>query len=329
MTIGIPPSRNNPLQYSRETLSLVPADEAARDPLPTDIRPIFTMWRNTTNDNAWILSGFISGVPNWQLFQFGASPSGNISSLKGNTGAAVGPIAGLVNIVGDGTTITIAGNPGTHTLTASLIGGGPATETFTVQQATSPGVTTVTPSSNNIVVNGNAVAGHSVPIETRSRALHAFNVEAQYGGSAASATATQSGLVHFNNTQFTVDNTTGFVALTAQPLVSWVQITQSSQPAHLVVNTGYFCNAGGTNTLVLPLPTTAAIGNIIEITLDGATSFQVTQAASQQIRYGNLQTTAGTGGSLTTTAAGNTIRMVAQSATKWNVLSSLGSITVI
>lgn len=329
MTIGIPPSRNNPLQYSRETLSLVPADEAARDPLPTDIRPIFTMWRNTTNDNAWILSGFISGIPNWQLFQFGASPSGNISSLKGNTGAAVGPIAGLVNIVGDGTTITIAGNPGTHTLTASLIGGGPATETFTVQQATSPGVTTVTPSSNNIVVNGNAVAGHSVPIETRSRALHAFNVEAQYGGSAASATATQSGLVHFNSGQFTVDNTTGFVSLTEQPIVTWQTVTQATQPANMAVNTGYICLTGGTGDVVLKLPATAAIGNIIEITLDGATSFQVTQAASQQIVYGNLQTTSGTGGSITTTAQGNSLRMVAQSSTRWNILSSLGSLTVI
>jgi hypothetical protein len=47
---------------------------------------------------------------------------GTVNTLTGNTGLAVSPLLGNINLVGDGTTITIAGNPGTHTLTASVIG---------------------------------------------------------------------------------------------------------------------------------------------------------------------------------------------------------------
>jgi hypothetical protein len=46
-----------------------------------------------------------------------------VETITGNTGGPVGP-DGLdnINIVGDGTTVTITGNPGTNTLTVSTIG---------------------------------------------------------------------------------------------------------------------------------------------------------------------------------------------------------------
>lgn len=46
----------------------------------------------------------------------------DIETLTGNSGGAVGPTGGNINVVGDGTTIDITGNPGTSTLTASFIG---------------------------------------------------------------------------------------------------------------------------------------------------------------------------------------------------------------
>lgn len=46
---------------------------------------------------------------------------GFIDKIQGNTGAPVGPIANLINVVGDGITITIHGDPATHTLTASIV----------------------------------------------------------------------------------------------------------------------------------------------------------------------------------------------------------------
>lgn len=81
-----------------------------------------------------------------------------------------------------------------------------------VDAVTAPGVNPVTPLLGEIDFNGAAVANHSVPVETRSRALHAMNVEVQYGTSAAATDATKSGIAHFNSAQFSVD-VSGFVAL--------------------------------------------------------------------------------------------------------------------
>lgn len=59
-----------------------------------------------------------------QITQFFTNnvPGGYVQTLTGNTGGAVGPTAGNINVVGDGSTITVAGNPGTSTLTISLSG---------------------------------------------------------------------------------------------------------------------------------------------------------------------------------------------------------------
>lgn len=82
-----------------------------------------------------------------------------------------------------------------------------------VQTSTAPGVNPVTPTLAGLMtVNAAAVAAHSVPIETRTRALNEFNVEVQYGSTAVSTNALQSGLNHFNAAQFTVD-ANGFVSL--------------------------------------------------------------------------------------------------------------------
>ena len=47
-----------------------------------------------------------------------------VETLTGNSGGAVGPTANNINVVGDGTTVTVAGNAGTSTLTISTITGG-------------------------------------------------------------------------------------------------------------------------------------------------------------------------------------------------------------
>jgi hypothetical protein len=47
----------------------------------------------------------------------GGGGGGPIDTLTGNTGGAVSPLAGNINVVGDGLTLTVSGNPGTHTLT--------------------------------------------------------------------------------------------------------------------------------------------------------------------------------------------------------------------
>lgn len=49
----------------------------------------------------------------------GGGGGGPIDTLTGNTGGPVSPLAGNINIVGDGLTLTVTGNPGTHTLTVT------------------------------------------------------------------------------------------------------------------------------------------------------------------------------------------------------------------
>lgn len=126
----------------------------------------------------------------------------------------------------------------------------------------------------------------------------------------------------------TITNGSGSITIAATGTgnVVWQTITASQT---LAVNHGYICISPG-GALSLALPATSALGDIIEVTLDGATSWTITQAAGQQIRFGSTQTTAGAGGSLASTAAGDTIRMVCQTANlKWNILSSVGNLTVV
>lgn len=107
--------------------------------------------------------------------------------------------------------------------------------------------------------------------------------------------------------------------------ITWSVVGAS---AALVANTGIICTSGA--ALSFSLPASSAVGDIIEISLDGSTSWTITQGAGQQIRMGSSQTTSGAGGSLASTAQGDTLRMVCSVAdTRWNVLSSMGNITIV
>lgn len=93
-----------------------------------------------------------------------------------------------------------------------LNGGGIAATAFDVQANTEPGTDPVVPSAAGVViVNGAAVANHSVVLETRSRAVNTYNLEVQYAAAAAATDATKSGVAHFNSSFFTVD-ANGFVS---------------------------------------------------------------------------------------------------------------------
>jgi len=98
-----------------------------RDPTPYDFNyPCQKRWVNTVTKGEWILKSFISTptatLANWISLSTGGT--GDVETLTGNTGGAVGPDNnGNINTIGDGTSITVAGDPGTYTLTASVIAG--------------------------------------------------------------------------------------------------------------------------------------------------------------------------------------------------------------
>lgn len=106
--------------------------------------------------------------------------------------------------------------------------------------------------------------------------------------------------------------------------ITWNAISTSQT---LVINNGYICSGG--DILSLALPAVSSLGDIIEITLDGSSGFTITQGAGQKIRLGNQATTAGVGGTLSSTAQGDSLRMVCSVANNnWNVLSCIGNPTI-
>ncbi len=106
--------------------------------------------------------------------------------------------------------------------------------------------------------------------------------------------------------------------------VTWSVITANQTAA---VNNGYFCNKAG--TLALALPAASAVGDVIEVVnINTATGVQFTQAAGQQILFSTASTTLGAAGTLTSSAVGDTLKMVCRTANlTWWVVSSIGNWT--
>lgn len=108
------------------------------------------------------------------------------------------------------------------------------------------------------------------------------------------------------------------------PGLVWTAKTASFTAA---ANNGYIANAA--TLVVVTLPTTAAVGTTIRVAGMGAGGWKIAQNTGQQINFGSMPTTTGTGGSL---ASGNQydaaelVCIVAN--TTWVVVSSQGNITV-
>lgn len=112
--------------------------------------------------------------------------------------------------------------------------------------------------------------------------------------------------------------------LASSPIWSRISASQT-----LLVNHAVICVAPG-GALSLALPAASAVGSLIEVALQGATSWSIKQGAGQQIQIGNQLTTSGVTGSLTSTSQGDCIRMVCTSTNlSWMVISSIGNPTVV
>lgn len=108
---------------------------------------------------------------------------------------------------------------------------------------------------------------------------------------------------------------------------TWVN--QSTSPVTLSPGTNYICNAGVT-TINFTLPTTAGFGTIIRIAGASAGGWTIAQNNLQYINFGNLTTTVGVGGSLASTNQNDYVELLCISAnTGWNVIGSIGMITVV
>lgn len=97
--------------------------------------------------------------------------------------------------------------------------------------------------------------------------------------------------------------------------------------ASMAINKQYIANNAAVVTLTLP--TTAAVGDMVEIIGEGAGGWLLAQNASQVIYYGNVSTTVGTGGKIESTHRRNCLKLVCVTAnTDWQVVHAVGTLIV-
>jgi hypothetical protein len=108
--------------------------------------------------------------------------------------------------------------------------------------------------------------------------------------------------------------------------IVWEIVTGTAQAA--VANTGYITSNAALTTVTLPA--TAPVGTIIEVVSGSTGGWRVAQNATQLIRFGNKNSTTGTGGSLNSTHQADSVRLLCITAdTTWYVLRSIGNLDIL
>lgn len=140
-------STNNLYGFPQPLSNVFPAPVIAqRAPLTTDIRyPIGQQWVDEVGDDAYILVDVTAASATWNVT---ATTPGNVDTLTGNSGGAITPSAGNINVVGSGV-LAFAGAG--STLTGSITPG-----TALVSTVTGGSGGALSPTSGNINVLGTA-----------------------------------------------------------------------------------------------------------------------------------------------------------------------------
>jgi len=124
-----------------------------------------------------------------------------------------------------------------------------------------------------------------------------------------------------------ITNGAGSITIASSGSSGWVDQTTSS--VTMAVNTGYTSDDGA-SLVTLTLPATASIGDFVEINGKGSGLYTIAQASGQIIHFGNLASTSGAGGSVSSTLQYDCIRLRCITAnTTWVVVSSVGNFTVV
>jgi hypothetical protein len=128
-------------------------------------------------------------------------------------------------------------------------------------------------------------------------------------------------------TGISVTNGAGSITIAASGSAGWVDQTTAS--VTMAVNTGYTSD-NGASLVTFTLPVTASIGDFVEINGKGSGLFTIAQASGQIIHFGNLASTSGAGGSVSSVLQYDCIRLRCVTAnTTWSVVSSVGNFTVV
>lgn len=231
-----------------------------RDPGTNDKSyDIGTWWLNNNSPyNLWRLANLNAGVATWILTSSGPS---ELASLTSNSGGAVFPAAGNINVVGDGVTIVGVGNPGTNTITFSTEGSG------VVSGITGNSGGEVDPSAGNINIVGDGttieVVGNPATHTLTISALGSGTVEFLEGNTGGDV-GPSAGVIHVvgDGTGITIAGNAGTHTLTAS--LAGGGIAAQSFPCNdgtATPNSAGVLNVFGASNIV-----TTGSGNTITIT---------------------------------------------------------------
>jgi hypothetical protein len=118
---------------------------------------------------------------------------------------------------------------------------------------------------------------------------------------------------------------TNTLTISGIDIAVWSVVTSNTA---MTPGSGYITNSS--SLLTMTLPVTAAVGTLIELAALGTGGWKIAQNASQLIYYGNIITTTGTGGSLSSSRQGDTVSLVCVVAnTSWMALSSMGNLAYV
>jgi hypothetical protein len=311
----------NPLSYMG-VRPYTPPQLTVQNHAPTqyDINfPLGTFWLDKPTQKVYelvSLSGPLTSPPqsNYAVWALSASSGGVVTQFDADTGVAI-PAGGIINVNGDGVTIRTeaSGN------TIEIIGEGTLAAVFDGNTGTA------TPALNviNIVGDGTLLTS-SATGNTVTTTIKNSGTEGQVIISGTS-TAAWASLTAGTGISITPGNNSITIANTGASAETWVDVTTGTQA--MAVNTGYVADFG---TLVtLTLPATALFGSRLTVTGKGAGGWLIAQNSGQTIYFGTSTTMTGTGGSLASTQQRDTVDLVCVTAnTDWNVLNSVGNITV-
>lgn len=139
----------------------------------------------------------------------------------------------------------------------------------------------------------------------------------------ADATTIAKGVSYFNPLDFTVVN--GFVSA-LHPNFFWE--LANGTPTAMTFNRGYYTSIGA-GPIVMQLPAVCPAGTIIRV-VGVAGGWTITQNAAQSIVVGNLTSTPGVGGSVSSTAITDCIELLCTTAdTTWHRISQTGNLLVV
>src|ERR1700685_3379784 len=217
------------------------------------------------------------------------------SLANGGSGAAL--VASNGGVVYS-TASTMAILAGTATASQALLSGASAAPSWST--ATYPATTTVSQllysSSANVIgglstANSSSLATSATGVPTWLGPL--TNGQVIIGSTGAiPVAATLSG-----GTNVSIVNAAGSITITTAGTASFLWNSVVTSTVSIAVENGYIC-ANGATLITYTLPTTANTGTSIKVAGNSAGGFIIKQNAGQNIEFGNVSTTVGTGGSL-------------------------------